>query len=165
MAHKCYAKIVIFLFWRLFLNFLSDFFSDFLANGTGTSSEFLFDSPYNETHISRLFSPCTTSIFKNSPWLPETEPNSQDIKKETKNFRGSESVGNYWVCRSHCVTLLCHSTIQLRIECKYAWKNVHCGSEPVRKELLSQWVFVYIWNATKIKCRLFLLFLEGFFFS
>ena len=64
-------------------------------------------------HISGLFSPCTTSIFKNSPWLPETEPNSMDIKKETKNFRGGESVGNYRECRVRCVTLLCHGTVRI----------------------------------------------------
>ena len=41
----------------------------------------------------------------------------------------------------------------------YAWKNVHGLSEPVRKELLSQWV----WNARKIKCLFFVFFFwKGF---
>ena len=95
-------------------------------------------------HISGLFSPCITSIFKNSPWLPETEPNSMDIKKETKNFRGGESVGNYRACRLRCVTyvsvLLCYGTVQVGIPCKFVWKNFRGLSEPVRKELLGQWV-------------------------
>ena len=88
-----------------------------------------------------------------------------DIKKETKNFRGGESVGNYRECRVRCVTLLCHGTV--RIACSMGGRMfvVWVNLVPVRKELLSQWVFVYIWNATKIKCRLFLLFLEGFSLS
>ena len=60
-----------------------------------------------------------------------------DIRKETKNFRGGESVGNYRVCRVRCVTLLCHDTVQVGIPCKFAWKNFRGLSKPVRKELLN----------------------------
>ena len=54
------------------------------------SSQF-FNSPYNGAHVTGLFSPCATSIFKNSPYLHETEPNCMDIKKESKNLIGGES--------------------------------------------------------------------------
>ena len=54
-----------------------------MAEDTATSSEF-FNFPYNDTHISGLFSLCATSIFKNSPYLPEIKLNSIDIEKETR---------------------------------------------------------------------------------
>ena len=50
----------------------------------------LFESPYNETHISGLFSPCTTSIFKNSPSLSETEPNSMERKSKDSAYTDSQ---------------------------------------------------------------------------
>ena len=62
------------------------------------------------------------------------------------------------------VAWLCYVTVLFKWGShEYAWKNV-CGlSEPVRKEVLSQWVFVCIWNTRKIKCRFFVFFfLVGF---
>ena len=59
------------------------------------------------------------------------------------------------------VTWLCFVTVLFKWGSRASFRGL---SEPVRKELLSQWVYVCIWNATKIKCRLFLLFLDGFVF-
>ena len=59
------------------------------------------------------------------------------------------------------VAWLCFVTVVFKWGSRASFRGL---SEPVRKELISQWVFVCIWNATKIKCRLFLLFLDGFFF-